>query len=64
MFNHPQQSKWIQADAEARDVLLRAGNKMVAVTDPEAEGATIVRAVVQRKIKLDQATGELAQHNP
>ena len=60
---HPKRLQWENADAKARDVLLRAGNKMVTLNDPEAEGAMIVRAVVQRKIKIDAATGAMATHD-
>ena len=60
---HPQRLRWEIADRKARDVLLRAGNKMVPLSSPEADGAMVVRAVVQRKIKLDADTGELSQHD-
>ena len=60
---HPQRLRWEAADTKARDVLLRAGNKMVTLDSPEAAEAMVVRAVVQRKIKLDADTGALAKHD-
>ena len=63
VFEHPQRLQWEMADKKALDVLLRAGNVMVRLDSPEAEGAVMAHAVVQRKIKLDASTGELAKHD-
>ena len=60
---HPRRLQWEMATRKARDVLLRAGNIMVRLDSHEAEGAIIARAVMQNKIKLDAATGELAKHD-
>ena len=61
--DHPQRHEWERADRRARDVLLREGNIMVRLDSPEAEGAVMAHAVVQRKIKLDANTGGFAKHD-
>ena len=60
---HPRRLEWEKADDKAKQVLLREGNKMVRPDSIEAKGATLVHAIVQRKIKLDADTGELAKHD-
>ena len=61
----PQRTQWEAADRKALDCILRVpGNRLVPVTVPAAAGVPIQRCVTARKIKIDQATGGLDQHDP
>ena len=59
-----QRERWLEADRKALQVILAAGNRLVPVTTARASGQPIARCVTARKLKLNQATGELDQHDP
>ena len=60
----PQSEEWLAADQKALDAILKAGNVLVPVSKPESLGVPIARTVTARRIKIDPATGRLAENNP
>lgn len=60
----PQRENWLEADRKALHAILSGpGNRLVPVTKPASLGKPIARTVTTRKMKVDQATGELAKNN-
>ena len=60
----PESEQWIESARQALDVLLHAGNKTVRAVVAWAVGAKIHEPVTFRKIKVNQATGQLEKNNP
>ena len=54
----PEEQFWIEADQSALDSILVRGNKLVRIDEVPA-GVPIAPVVTARRIKVDQATGEL-----
>ena len=53
-----------EADRKALQAILNgSGNHLVPISVPKALGQPIARCVTQRRIKVEQSTGELAEHN-
>ena len=63
VMESPQREEWMEADRRALDAILRAGNKLVPVGVPEGKGVPIARTVTARRLKIDPATGRLAEKN-
>ena len=60
----PECERWIEAQRLALNVLLsRQQNRLVKRKVPTAKKVPIAACVTDMKLKLDQATGELAEHN-
>ena len=55
--------KLLTLDRKGLESILQAGNTLVPVTEPQELGVPIARTVTARKLKLNQATGELEKHN-
>ena len=60
----PQREDWLQADKKALEAILKAGNTLVPISKPADLDVPIARTVTARRIKIDPATGKLAEHNP
>ena len=59
----PQCEEWMEAERKALDAILRAGNRLVPRWIPEKKGVPIARTVTARRLKIDPATGKLAEKN-
>ena len=56
---------WIAADQKALNAILAyPGNRLVSRSVPASKGLVVAPCVTQRKLKVDQATGRLADTNP
>ena len=56
----PQAEQWMEADRKAMNVILAiAGNRLVRLSDARASGVPIYDCVTQRRVKINQSTGEL-----
>jgi hypothetical protein len=56
---------WLAADRKALNVILmQPGNRLVPESVPLNKGLPVARTVTQRRIKVEQSTGKLADHNP
>ena len=60
----PERDKWLEADRKAIAAILVNGNRLVPEKVALDKNAPIMRCVTARKLKIDQATGRLADHNP
>ena len=58
VLESPEKMHWIEADRSALNSLLVGGNKLVRITDVPI-GTHIGDCVTARKLKIDQASGEL-----
>jgi hypothetical protein len=54
-----QREAWLEADRQALQVILAAGNRLVPITVPRNRGVPIARTVTARRIKVDQSTGSI-----
>ena len=57
--NAPDAEEWCEADENALQVIIRAGNPLVSVAKPRRLGLPIGPSVLQRRYKVDLATKKL-----
>tara|TARA_B110000046_G_C13021457_1_gene411460 strand:- start:974 stop:4489 length:3516 start_codon:yes stop_codon:yes gene_type:complete len=64
LMRSAQKEEWLEADRKALDAILAwPGNRLVPQSVPAAKGLPISPCVSQRRIKVDPATGGLAEKN-
>ena len=62
----PEKEQWLSADARALNdaILAIPGNRLVKTKSVIAKGGVIGPCVTHRKVKVDQSSRRLAEHNP